>query len=214
MMSLAITQNTGWRIKPVWLFPVILLSGLLASLAYQLHADWVLVNHDADWVVPVALVSDELTLDESLPLAELDTQFFGVYQSPEALEVVQVLPGVTPVTTFSYTLEAIYFSTQRNLSAISISSGQGNDLFREADELASGVIIKRIDQDKVILSRNGQLEQLLLNPDQYQPVLDKPVILRPGQPKQNAQTKTVGDAENDLQTRLKQLRERLKKTTG
>ncbi|MGI9281757.1 MAG: type II secretion system protein N [Endozoicomonas sp.] len=198
----------------VWLLLIVLVCvALLVSVAYQLRVNWVLASHETSVVVSGSLASNELIQDELLTVGEMDLQLFGVYQPSEHIKPVQVLSTLAPVTTFSYTLEAIYFSTQRSLSAISIASEQKNGFYREADELAPGVTIKQINQDKVILSRNGQQEQLLLNPDPLETVLTKPTILMPSQ-LDLIQSKSVNKTKNDLQTRLQRLRDRLDKTSS
>ena len=186
---------------------------IVASFSWQLYQNWMLLRHDEKTELnPIERTPDYKAISESA-LEALNTSLFGQYipvtEPSHNLEPIAPIP----VKTTAYTLQAIYFSQHRKLSAISIVTGQKDNLYWENDELVSGVIVDKIEPDHVLLKQNGRLEQLFFDTASQKPPLPPPIITMPNQPKVTVSKQSEADQQT-LQSRLERLRDQLDKSSG
>lgn len=135
-----------------------LVAWLLAQLVWAL----VPVPEAARWQpAPVAPV---VKADRGGPdLARIaGAQLFGAYR-PEAAPAGNLQEA--PDTRLSLTLLGILSGNQRDSRALIASSNGEEKPYAIGDDIVSGANLQAIFPDRVILSRNGQLETLRLNRD-------------------------------------------------
>ncbi|HEY0974271.1 MAG TPA: type II secretion system protein GspC [Solimonas sp.] len=135
-----------------------LVAWLLAQLVWAL----VPVPEAARW--QPAPVAPEVKADRGGPdLARIaGAQLFGAYR-PEAAPAGNLQEA--PDTRLSLTLLGILSGNQRDSRALIASSNGEEKPYAIGDDIVSGANLQAIFPDRVILSRNGQLETLRLNRD-------------------------------------------------
>lgn len=142
---------------------------LTASLAYQVaRLTWQIVPlpPQTEDLMPVGDTrqgsqADSLTLREKITRIST-ANLFGV-KTAESPKVAPVVVKDAPESTLNYKLRGIYYSTDKALASIILQiNNKDTKYYRLGDEIDDGIYIKQINQDHVLISRQGRLEKLLL----------------------------------------------------
>ncbi len=151
-----------------WLPPALNLL-LLLLLAYLLAGLlWALVPtpHGTAWQAPPTAVSAQTRGAAFNTKAVADAALFGHYQAPANPSVTAL--ATAPETQLNLQLLGILANrlVPQNSRALINGGSGGEKPFALGDDISSGVLLKAIFPDRVVLSRKGSLETLRLNRDQ------------------------------------------------
>ncbi|MBC8210674.1 MAG: type II secretion system protein GspC [Gammaproteobacteria bacterium] len=127
-------------------------------------------------IVPVPEL-DNASLSASTPSRQLEVQGPTVQQKTAQIaaqhlfgQVVKVSKVVSPVqvqdapeSSLSYKIRGIYYSTEKALSSVILQKDSNTtNFYRLGEEIDNGIYIEQINQDYILISRQGRLEKLLL----------------------------------------------------
>lgn len=142
---------------------------LVAVLSWQIAVlGWQLVPLPVITESAIAPVSDNSTLrNQSLSIRQkinriVAAELFGSAQK-EAVKLAPVEVADAPESTLNYKLRGIYYSEDKELaSAILQINNKETKYFRLGDEIDANIYVKQINQDHILISRQGRLEKLVL----------------------------------------------------
>lgn len=104
---------------------------------------------------------ESLTLRQKITRIS-EAKLFGV-KTVESAKVSPVVVEDAPESTLNYKLRGIYYSTDKALASVILQiNNKDTKYYRLGDEIDNGIYIKQINQDHVLISRQGRLEKLLL----------------------------------------------------
>ena len=214
-MSLLFQQLRSELLKPQHHYLVIIVLALM-SLIYlflQFSESWSDLSAKDSPVPVLSIDQSQAKVPPVINIQDFPPAFFGSYQpEPDVIKPTET-PEIIPLSTAQLQLQAIYYSDQPALSAVTVSGGQGSGLYRESETLLSGIKILAIESDQVTLERNGQKEILMFTNDPRRLNPARLVAAPPATPGvQNH--KAVKNSENTLEARLKKLRDRLQPEQG
>ncbi|WP_028079311.1 type II secretion system protein GspC [Solimonas soli] len=140
----------------------LLLVALLAYLAAKLLWALMPVPEAGRWQPPALPPAQTTARHEPNVTALADAHLFGVWQPvPTGQNAAEA-----PDTRLSLTLFGILAATTEHDSRALIAGGEGDEKpYAIGDDIVRGVSLQAIFPDRVVLSRNGQLETLRLNKD-------------------------------------------------
>ena len=158
---LQLYERHGRRLPPLAQLLLALLLGILAA-----RWVWALipVPETARWQPVAAAPASPAPQSRSGPDVEaiVAAQLFGPYQAqPVGADALETAPD----TRLSLTLMGILSGTPEESRALIANSGGEEKPYAIGDDVVTGASLQAIFFDRVILSRNGQLETLRLNRD-------------------------------------------------
>ena len=156
------TLTQGYERHVRWLIPAVQLLLLVAVAVAAARLVWALVPtpESARW--RPAPVQTRFTPQGSGPKLDviLGARLFGVYQ-PQASSM-----DAAPDTNLNLTLLGIFAATRKDDSRALIGQPNGDEQpYAIGQDIVNGVNLQAIFADRVVLSRNGQLETLRLDKD-------------------------------------------------
>lgn len=141
-------------------FTILLIVALALSAAKLL---WALVPtpESARWKPPPAQISSEPTNTASVLNTIVNARLFGLYTTSAATDL-----SSAPDTRLDLKLIGILAGTRASDSRAIISQQGSNEKpYAIGDDIVRGVSLQAIFSDRVILSRDGQIETLRLDPN-------------------------------------------------
>jgi len=143
---------------------LLVLTATIAKLAAQFVWLWVPVPESAQWKPAPVAASGTATSAPKGPDAQLiaSAHLFGDYQAPADASLDRMEKA--PDTRLNLTLLGILAADQDKGSRALIADGGGDEKpYSVGDKVPGGVKLQAIFPDRVILSRDGQLETLRLD---------------------------------------------------
>ncbi len=156
------TLSQGYERHVRWLIPAVQVLLLVAIAIAAARLVWSLVPtpESARW--HAAPVQAPNSIQEAGPKLDLilGARLFGVYQ-PQASNL-----DAAPDTSLNLTLLGIFAGTRKEESRALIGQPNGDEKpYSIGQDVVNGVNLQAIFADRVVLSRNGQLETLRLDKD-------------------------------------------------
>lgn len=156
------TLSQGYERHVRWLIPAVQVLLLIAISIAAAKLVWSLVPtpQSARWrPAPVQVAGSSQETGPKLDLI-LGARLFGVYQ-PQASNL-----DSAPDTSLNLTLLGIFAGTRKEESRALIGQPNGDEQpYSIGQDVVNGVNLQAIFTDRVVLSRNGQLETLRLDKD-------------------------------------------------
>jgi general secretion pathway protein C len=178
---------------------LVVLTVLVARLAAQFVWLWVPVPESAQWKpAPVAATGVTASAPKG-PDAQLiaSAHLFGDYQAPADASLDRM--DKAPDTRLNLTLLGILAADQDKGSRALIADGGGDEKpYSVGDKVPGGVNLQAIFPDRVILSRNGQLETLRLDKDKA------PSSLQANAAPASAPASTVSEETTEMLTKVRE----------
>lgn len=156
------TLSQGYERHVRWLIPAVQVLLLIAIAIAAARLIWSLVPTPASARWQPAPVQASNSTQESGPKLDviLGARLFGVYQ-PQAANL-----DAAPDTSLNLTLLGIFAGTRKEESRALIGQPSGDERpYSIGQDVVNGVNLQAIFADRVVLSRNGQLETLRLDKD-------------------------------------------------
>ena len=131
----------AWRVAPLPAMP----SSLTPAAA---------VNHSSDR-------NQSLNLTQKIAIISRAELFGKVHQKTAVAAPVEVKDA--PQSTLNYKLRGIYFSDDKALASVILQkNNRDTKYYRLGDEIDKDIYIRQINEDHILISRQGRLEKLLL----------------------------------------------------
>lgn len=184
------TLSQGYERHVRWLIPAVQVLLLVAIAIATARLVWSLVPtpESARWQpAPVQAANSMQDAGPKLDVI-LGARLFGVYQ-PQASNL-----DAAPDTSLNLTLLGIFAGTRKEESRALIGQPSGDERpYSIGQDVVNGVNLQAIFADRVVLSRNGQLETLRLDKD-------KPSagFTGDGTPAQTSGTPSLGQVRQEL----------------
>lgn len=151
---------------------------LLARLLAEFVVLWLPVPQSAAWrPAPAALSGPSARPEATGPNADLiaSAHVFGEYQAVGSVAADQM--DKAPDTRLNLTLLGIFAADREGQSRALISTQEGDEKpYSINQDVVGGVKIQAIFPDRVILSRNGQLETLRLDKDRQNAIASESAV--------------------------------------
>ena len=156
------TLSQGYERHVRWLIPAVQVLLLIAIAIAAARLIWSLIPtpESARWrPAPVQMTNVGQDAGPKLDMI-LSARLFGIYQ-PQAANL-----DAAPDTSLNLTLLGIFAGTRKEESRALIGQPDGDEKpYSIGQDVVSGVNLQAIFADRVVLSRNGQLETLRLDKD-------------------------------------------------
>ncbi len=119
-------------------------------------------------LAPGVMVEHSSNANQSLNLAQKiavisRAELFGKVRQKTIATVAPVEVKDAPQSTLNYKLRGIYFSDDKALASVILQkNNRDTKFYRLGDEIDKDIYIRQINEDYILISRQGRLEKLLL----------------------------------------------------